>query len=117
MRRQAAWVCGRGCHRDLDTSPASLSDFAVSLSVLERDRALDELTTADARIAVAAAGRCISLLALAWMSLVKTTTRSRAQVHPSFRSFGDSFISGHMKWDYASIGTSLPMSLPDLALS
>ena len=111
MRRQAVWACAVVAALGIWTLPPRAFRFrGFPLSVLERDRALDELTTADARIAVAAAGTLYFLARPGVDVLGKNDhALARAQVHPSFRSFGDGFISGHMKWDYAySIGTLAP---------
>ena len=84
--------------------------------VLARDRALEELTTAEARVAVCAAGTLYYLDRPGVDVLGKNDyTLARAPVHASFRRFGAGYVSGHMKWDYAySIGTLAPDVVAEL---
>ena len=85
-------------------------------SVLDRDKALDDLTTAHARVAVAAAGTLYFLDRDGIDVLGKNDyTLARAPVHRSFRRFGAGYVSGHMKWDYAySIGALAPDVVAEL---
>jgi len=85
-------------------------------SVLDRDKALDDLTTAHARVAVAAAGTLYFLDRDGIDLLGKNDyTLARAPVHRSFRRFGAGYVSGHMKWDYAySIGALAPDVVAEL---
>jgi len=96
--------------------PEALRFRGFPASVLDRDRALDDLTTADARIAVAAAGTLYFLDRPGVDVLGKNDyTLARAPVHWSFRRFGAGYASGHMKWDYAySIGTLAPDVVAEL---
>jgi hypothetical protein len=98
-------------------SPEMFVFRALPASVLERVKTVDELTTANARVAVARAGTIPYFLDRPAIDLLgKNDYRlARAAVHPSFRSFGDGFVAGHMKWDYAySIGTLAPDVVADL---
>jgi len=116
MRRQAAWVCAVVAAVGIWMPPRAFRFRGFPLSVLERDRALDELTTSDARIAVAAAGT-LYFLARPGVDVLGKNDRTiaRAQVHPSFRSFSDRYVSGHMKWDYTySIGALAPDVVAEL---
>jgi hypothetical protein len=85
-------------------------------SVLDRDKALDDLTTAHARVAVAAAGTLYFLDRDGVDVLGKNDyTLARAPVHRSFHRFGAGYVSGHMKWDYAySIGALAPDVVAEL---
>jgi hypothetical protein len=123
---QATWVAARGRGALVSAllggaavwtfSPEILVFQALPASVLERVRTVDELTTADARVAVARAGTIPYFLERPAVDLLgKNDYRlARAPVHPSFRSFSDGFVAGHMKWDYAySIGTLAPDVIAD----
>ena len=83
-------------------SPREHFDFAGFLcQSWNANRALEVLTTPDARIAVAAAGTLYFLARPGVDVLGKNDrTLARAPIHPSFRSFSDKYVSGHMKWDY-----------------
>jgi hypothetical protein len=96
--------------------PETLRFRGFPASILERDRALDDLTTADARIAVCAAGTLYFLDRPGVDVLGKNDhALARAPVHRSFRRFGAGYVSGHMKWDYAySIGTLAPDVVAEL---
>jgi hypothetical protein len=85
-------------------------------SVLYRDKALDDITTAHARVAVTAAGTLYFLDRDGVDVLGKNDyTLARARVHRSFHRFGAGYVSGHMKWDYAySIGVLAPDVVAEL---
>jgi hypothetical protein len=85
-------------------------------SVLYRDKALDDITTPHARVAVAAAGTLYFLDRDGVDVLGKNDyTLARAPVHRSFHRFGAGYVSGHMKWDYAySIGKLTPDVVAEL---
>ena len=85
-------------------------------SVRDRNRALEDLTTPQARVAVAAAGTLYYLDRPGVDLLGKNDyALARAPSHPMFRSFHAGYVSGHMKWDYAySIGVLAPDVVAEL---
>jgi hypothetical protein len=117
QRRQAIWACALlAAVAAWTLNPEAFRFRGFPGSVLDRDRALDDLTTAHARVAVAAAGTLYFLDRDGVDVLGKNDyTLARAPVHRSFRRFGAGYASGHMKWDYAySIGTLAPDVVAEL---
>jgi len=117
LASRTAWVCATLLAVAASTlTPEALWLRRFPMSILDRDKAIADLTTPRARVAVAAAGTLYFLDRPGVDVLGKNDyTLARALVHPSFRSFGAGYVSGHMKWDYAySIGTLAPDVVAEL---
>jgi hypothetical protein len=118
VRRETAWACVTlGAVAAWTLNPEAFLFPGFPAEAFKHARTLDDLTTADARVAVARAGTLPYFLDRHAVDLLGKNDYilARAPVHSDFRSFGGGFASGHMKWNYAySIGTLAPDVVADL---